>query len=61
MNTPDGLTIICPDCGEPLQSNTDGEFGCAKGHLYYRIESHEEPEYAVNSAFRDALEAYEAD
>lgn len=58
INTPDGLTIICPDCGEYLQSIND-EYGCAQGHLSYRIESHEEPDRTINDAFREAIEAYE--
>ncbi len=59
INTAEGLAIACPDCGEYLQSNADGEYGCAKGHLYYRIENHEEPDRAINDAFRDAVEAEE--
>lgn len=59
MNTSEGLAILCPDCGEHLVSNADGEYGCAKGHLLYRIENHEEPERMINDAFRDAVEQAE--
>jgi hypothetical protein len=58
INTPEGLAIVCPDCGEYLQINEDCEYECAQGHLAYRIENHEEPDNTINDCFAEAVKAY---
>ena len=58
-NTPEGLALICPDCGEIIQSNGTGEYACANGHLAYTI-TNPEIDSDINDSFRNAVEASEA-
>lgn len=60
LNTPEGLAIICPDCGEYMQTNSSGEYACANGHLAYNI-TNPEVDSDISSAFQDAVQANEKD